>query len=97
MALAQALGRRLNRVDAAWADASVALIRRLLPPPPLDGLDADAVLAIMARDKKWARRRQFFVFSTGPGRYGFEEDVPAEAVEAAVREFLAAGSAPPAR
>jgi hypothetical protein len=51
----------------------------------------------MARDKKWAGRRQFFVFSSGPGRYRFEEDVPAEAVEAAVREFLAAGSAPPAR
>ncbi len=95
MVVAQELGRRLGCVDAAWAETSIGLVRRLLPPPALDGLDAGALMAVMAHDKKWSRRRQCFVFSTGPGRHRIEEDVPAEAVAEAFRHVLAAGPAAP--
>jgi len=93
MVVAQELGRRLGCVDAAWAEASIACIRRLLPAPALDGLDAGALLAAMTHDKKWSGSRRCFVFSTGPGRHRIEDDVPAEAVAAALRHVLAADPA----
>jgi len=93
MIMAQELGRRLGCVDAAWAAASIACIRRLLPPPALAGLDAEALLAAMTHDKKWSGSRRCFVFSTGPGRHRIEDDVPAEAVAEALRHVLAADPA----
>jgi 3-dehydroquinate synthase len=96
MLLAQELGAAVGAVDGAWADRSAGLIRRLLPLPATAGLATDEVLRHLGRDKKNVAGRRFFVFSTGPGRFVFREDVPESAIRPVLERFLATGGAAPA-
>lgn len=91
MLLAQELGVAVGAVERGWADRAAGLVRRLLPLPVPDGLTADDLLCHLGRDKKNVAGRHFFVFSTGPGRYAFREDVPEAAIRQALERFLAAG------
>jgi 3-dehydroquinate synthase len=96
MLLAQELGVAVGAVDRAWAERSAGLIRRLLPLPSPAGLNVDSLAGYLGRDKKNAAGRRFFVFSTGPGRFAFREDVPEAAIRPVLERFLAAGGAAPA-
>lgn len=93
MLLAQELGVAVGAVERSWADRAAGLVRRLLPLPSPEGHAADGLLRHLGHDKKNVAGRHFFVFSTGPGRFAFREDVPEAAIRRVLERFLAAGGA----
>lgn len=88
MLMAQRLGRDLGLVDEGWHRRSTEVIRRLLPPPALEGLQPEVVFSFLGSDKKRTSPGHFFVFSTGPGQYLFQSDVASRPVLQVLSDFL---------
>jgi 3-dehydroquinate synthase len=93
MLLAQELGVDLGLVSREWSRRCAGLIRRLMPLPPLDGLEPAAVLWHLGADKKNVAGRHFFVFSTGPGCSLFQDGIDPAAIQSALGRFLDSGGA----
>ena len=83
LVFAGALAAALERVSPEEADRHRDLVASLDLPVATDGVDADALLAVMRRDKK-ARGGLTFVLA-GPDGLAMVEDPPAPALTAAFR------------
>jgi 3-dehydroquinate synthase len=87
MVCASRLAERRGLISAEVTDRQVALLAKFgLPTEPRPDWDADALLAVMRRDKKNVAGRLRFVLPTRLGQVAAFDDVP----EAAIREALAA-------
>ena len=86
MVMAARLSERLGLASGADADRLVALLAKLgLPIEWPTGVDAEAVLASLRFDKKSRAGRLQFVLWNGIGSARLPEEVPVEAVLAAIR------------
>jgi len=70
------LSARLGLCDGALVDEVSVILAETGLPLSLGGLEADALVAAMATDKKWAAGRSRFVLLEGPQRPCLVEDVP---------------------
>ena len=80
------LATREGLLDAAEAQEIADLVTRVGPLPPLRDLDANAVLALLPRDKKAVAGRIHWVLPERIGKVKIVADVPASAVRAAFRD-----------
>ena len=90
LGLAFRLSARLGFCDSATADRVVAHVASVGLPAELSMLNrrfsASRLIGLMARDKKMRDGRLHFVLARGIGEAFTDPDVPAEAVEAVLRE-----------
>ncbi|MCS6834542.1 MAG: 3-dehydroquinate synthase [Anaerolineae bacterium] len=70
------LSARLGLCDEALADEISVILAELGLPLSLGGLEAEALYAAMATDKKWVSGRSRFVLLDGPQRPRLVEGVP---------------------
>jgi len=70
------LSARLGLCDAALADEISAILAEVGLPLSLGDLEAEALVAAMSTDKKWASGRSRFVLLDGPQRPRLMEGVP---------------------
>jgi len=85
MMCAARLAERLGRVGPDFVRRQRELLVALGLPVELPDLDADALLAAMARDKKSRRGQLRFVLPSGLGHVELAEDVSADDILAAMR------------
>jgi shikimate kinase/3-dehydroquinate synthase len=89
MTAAAAISRAMGLLSEAEEERQRALLERFGLPARAEGVDRDAVLAAMALDKKVRGGAVRWVLLEGLGRAVVRDDVPREAVEAALDGVLA--------
>jgi 3-dehydroquinate synthase len=89
MACAAVLAERLQRIDGDFVRRQRELLLGLGLPVSVEGLDVDALLAAMQRDKKVEYGKLRFVLPRQLGQVELVSDVPSDLVRSVWQEALA--------
>jgi 3-dehydroquinate synthase len=87
IAAAARLAHRLGLASAATMERQERLLEKVGLPVELTGVEPDAVMAAVARDKKARDGKVPFVLAPRIGEFRVVHDVPAEAVRAVLRDL----------
>jgi 3-dehydroquinate synthase len=89
MVAASRLAQRLDRISAETTERQVRLLERFGLPTAARGLDPDALVEAMQRDKKTRAGRLRFVLPRSIGRVELCDDVDVSAVRRVIADVLA--------